>query len=83
MRRKAAKVGVREFTVMLHPEPEGGFTVTVPALPGCVTYGRTVAEAKRMAADAIDGFLECLRAHGDPLPEGDYLITSVPVGLPG
>ena len=37
------------FNIVLRPEPEGGFTALVPALPGCVTYGRTLAEAKAMA----------------------------------
>ena len=44
-------------------EPEGGFTVTVPALPGCVTYGKTVAEAQFMAADAISCYLASVKKH--------------------
>ncbi len=52
----------------LQPEPEGGFTAIVSALPGCVTYGRTLTEAKRMAEDAITGYIESIRKHGDPLP---------------
>jgi antitoxin HicB len=43
------------FNIVLRPEPEGGFTVIVPALPGCVTHGRTLTEAKKMAKDAISG----------------------------
>jgi predicted RNase H-like HicB family nuclease len=39
------------FNVVLRPEPEGGYTALVPALPGCVTYGRTVDEAREMAKD--------------------------------
>jgi antitoxin HicB len=46
------------FNLILRPEPEGGFTVIVPALPGCVTYGRNLAEAKDMAKDAIAGYIE-------------------------
>ena len=43
------------FTYRIHliAEPEGGFTVLVPILPGCITYGETVAEAKEMAQEAI------------------------------
>jgi len=51
------------FQIVLTPEPEGGFTVTVPALPGCVTYGATLEEAKAMAEDAIGGYLACLANH--------------------
>lgn len=51
------------FNVILRPEPEGGFTAIVPALPGCVTYGRTLSEAKTMAKDAIAGYIESLKKH--------------------
>ena len=51
------------FQIVLTPEPEGGFTVTVPALPGCVTYGKTLVEAKFMVEDAITGYLACLEKH--------------------
>ena len=44
-------------------EPEGGFTVIIPSLPGCVTYGRNLEEAREMAIDAIEGYLESLKKH--------------------
>ena len=53
------------FNIVLRPEPEGGFTVIVPALPGCVTYGRTLAEAKKMAKDAISGYITSLSKHNE------------------
>jgi len=66
------------FNIVLRPEPEGGFTASVPALPGCVTYGRTLAEAKKMAKDAVSGYIESLRKHGDAVPTDDEtLVTSV------
>ena len=49
------------YQILLTPEPEGGFTVSVPALPGCITYGETIAEARSMAADAIKCYLGSLR----------------------
>jgi len=50
------------YTVLLQPEPEGGYTVTCPALPGLVTYGETLEEARSMAADAIRGISNaCVR----------------------
>jgi antitoxin HicB len=55
------------FNIVLRPEPEGGFTVIVPALLGCVTYGRTLAEAKKMATDAISGYVASLRKHNEPV----------------
>jgi antitoxin HicB len=56
------------FNVVLRPEPEGGFTAIVPALPGCVTYGRTLGEARKMAKDAISGYCDSLRKHGELAP---------------
>ncbi len=66
------------FNIILRPEPEGGFTALVPALPGCVTYGRTLAEARKMAKDAALGYVESLRKHGEPIPvDNETLVTSL------
>jgi predicted RNase H-like HicB family nuclease len=48
-----------------------GYTVTVPALPGCVTWGRTVDEAFAIAREAIEGHLLALAEQGQPIPEED------------
>ena len=56
------------YNIMLRPEPEGGHTALVPALPGCVTYGRTPSEARKMANDAITGYIESLKRHGELVP---------------
>ena len=56
------------YTVVYEPQPEGGYTVTVPALPGCVTEGDTLDEARTMAEDAIRAYCESLLADGMPLP---------------
>jgi antitoxin HicB len=53
------------YRILLRKEPEGGYTVTVPSLPGCMTYGETVEEAVKMAQEAIEVYLESLREHGD------------------
>jgi len=54
------------YTVLFEPAEEGGFTVTCPALPGLVTEGDTLEEARAMAQDAIRGYIESL--HKDHLP---------------
>ncbi len=46
-----------------------GYQVTVPLLPGLITYGRTLAEARAMARDAIRCHLEGLRKSGEPIPD--------------
>jgi antitoxin HicB len=58
-----------QYTINLRPEPEGGYTVLVPALPEVVTYGETEQEALRMAREAIELALEVRRDDGDDIPE--------------
>lgn len=58
----------KTFTVTLRPEPEGGFTVRVPALPEIVTYGEDEQEALAMAKEAIELSLEHRLAQGEDLP---------------
>ncbi len=58
----------REFEVVLEPEPEGGYSVHVPSLPGCYSQGDTHDEAIAMITEAIAGYLEALEAHGEPIP---------------
>ena len=56
------------YKILLKPEPEGGFTVNVPALPGCITYGETLEEAKVNAKEAIELYIESLKEHGEDIP---------------
>ena len=44
---------VLNYRVIFRREPEGGYTVNVPSLPGCITFGETVEEALEMAKEAI------------------------------
>jgi antitoxin HicB len=59
------------YTLVFSPEPEGGFTVTCPALPGLVTYGETLDEARAMARDAMEGLIEVMLEQGEVLPKSD------------
>lgn len=58
----------REYQVVLTPEEGGGYSVSVPALPGCTSQGGTREEALEMIREAIELYLESLEAHGDPVP---------------
>lgn len=63
-------MGEHQYTIFLHPDPEeGGYSVTVPALPGCLTQGDSIEEAIAMAREAISLHLEGLIAEGLPIPE--------------
>jgi predicted RNase H-like HicB family nuclease len=59
---------VLNYRILLRKEPEGGYTVTVPSLPGCVTFGDTIEEAILMAKEAIELYLESLKEHGEDIP---------------
>ncbi len=59
---------MRRYSVVLMPD-EGGYSVVVPALPGCVTQGDSVPEALDRARDAIQVYLEDARAHDEEIPE--------------
>jgi predicted RNase H-like HicB family nuclease len=56
------------YTVLFEPAEEGGYVVTCPALPGVVTEGQSIEEARAMAQDAIRAYLESLRKDGLPIP---------------
>ncbi len=56
------------YNIIFKPEPEGGFTAVVPSLPGCISYGKNLTEAKKMAIDAIKGYITSLKKHGDIIP---------------
>lgn len=61
----------RTYTFVFAPEPEGGYTVTCPALRGLVTYGESLDEAREMARDAMEGLVEVMLEQGEPVPESD------------
>lgn len=74
------------YNAMFKKEPEGGYTVKIPSLPGCVTYGKTLEAAKKMAADAIQAYISSLRKHGEPIPSDETVFITtlmIPVHGPG
>lgn len=74
------KKKVLQYNIILRPEPEGGFTVVVPVLPGCITYGNNLKEAKEMAYDAINAYLASIKKHGGRvLSDKDNLFATLEV----
>jgi antitoxin HicB len=71
MTRAPVTAAERTYYALFQPEPEGGYTVTCPALPGLVTYGATLDEARAMAADAVAGYVACLEEDGEAVPDSD------------
>lgn len=58
--------------LLLRKEPEGGYTVFVPSLPGCITYGENVDEAITMAKEAIELYIEEIKDRGEAVPDASY-----------
>lgn len=67
---------IRHYNVIFYPEPEGGFTAVVPTLPGCVSYGHDLVEAKKMIKDAMEGYIISLKKHKEPVPSDEDAVTS-------
>jgi predicted RNase H-like HicB family nuclease len=59
----------RMYRIAMKKEPEGGYTVTVPSLPGCITYGENIDEAISMAEEAIELYIQELQSRGDEIPD--------------
>lgn len=71
-----SRIKTYSYQISLVPEKEGGYTVLVPLLPGCVSYGITVEGATKNAEEAIQLHLENLAAHKLPIPQGN---ESIPI----
>ena len=65
------------FRVVFKPEPEGGYTAMVPSLPGCISYGEDIKEAREMIKDAIKGYLESMKKHGEDFPDDSDTVEAM------
>jgi antitoxin HicB len=67
------------YRILLRKELEGGYTVIIPSLPGCVTYGDSVEEAVEMAEEAIKLYIYKLKERGEEIPSereiSEYTLT--------
>ncbi len=61
-------IASQDYLIVIHPADEGGFWTEVADLPGCGSQGETIDEAVEMTKDAIQGFLESMRKHGELPP---------------
>lgn len=65
---------VPTYKIHLRREPEGGYTVIVPSLPGCITYGKDIDEALKMAKEAIEGYIEVLKEQGEEISMDENML---------
>ena len=56
------------YRIVIEPDEDGVFVAECPSLPGCISQGKTRAEALENIKDAIRGYLESLKKHGEPIP---------------
>jgi len=70
------------YKIRLQKEPEGGYTVIVPILPGCITYGENIDDAIVNAKEAVELYIESLVEHGEEIPNEnntlEYSLTVTP-----
>ena len=65
-----------QYTLVITRETDGRHNVSVPALPGCHTWGDTVEHAVEMAHEAIDLYLEDMRSNAEPIPTDESVIVT-------
>lgn len=78
------KQKVLKYDVVFEGYPDGGYTVTVPSLPGCISEGDTFEKAKSNIIEAIQLYLEDVIADGEELPveSNTTFVAPVEVNLP-
>lgn len=69
---------MREYLVIFE-QGETGWGAWVPDLPGCVAAGDSRAEVERLIREAIEAHIECMREHGEPVPEPASTVGAIEV----
>jgi predicted RNase H-like HicB family nuclease len=72
-------VSTHNYLIIVHTDEDGGFCTEVPSLPGCGSQGESVEEAVEMTKDAIQGYIESLRKHGEDPPVEKAVAVTVTV----
>ncbi len=61
-----------KYRVLIEQDEDGVFVAEVPSLPGCISQGKTREEAVKNIQEAIEGYLESLKTHNEPVPPPIY-----------
>lgn len=72
-----------KYDALFEEQKEGGYTVTVPSLPGCISEGDTLKESKANIKEAIQLYLEDLALDGEKIPSDkkSVFINQIKVNL--
>ena len=81
---KSLSKKILKYTVIFEPAEKGGYVVSVPALPGCVSQGDTFEQATDMIKDAMQGYLTVLKEEKQEIPQqqSDVVITQIAIQNP-
>ena len=79
VKKKIAKV--LKYTAVFEPEKMGGYSVVIPALPGCISQGETFEEALKNIREAAELYLEDLRQSEIPKEERPIVVSPVEISL--
>ena len=69
------------YTIILERQEDGGFHAFCPTLKGCHSQGDSLEDAIDNITEAIQAYLESVKAHGEPIPQEDLLIKPVEIGI--
>ncbi len=69
------------YTIILERQADGGFHAYCPTLKGCHSQGDSLDEAVENIREAIEAYLQSMKAHGEPIPQEDLLIKPVEIGI--
>lgn len=61
-----------KFKIFIEQDEDGYFVAECPSLPGCISQGKTLKEAKENIKEAIEGYLESLEKHDESIPPSIY-----------
>ena len=57
-----------KYRIVIEQDEDGKFVAECPALPGCISQGKTRSEALKNIKDAIEGYVASLKKHNEPIP---------------
>ncbi len=70
---------IHHYTAIFQKQSEGGYTVIVPALKGCVTYGETIEKAQSAVREAIESYLGSLKKDGEKIPHDINFVSTIDI----
>ncbi|MBI3283115.1 type II toxin-antitoxin system HicB family antitoxin [Candidatus Curtissbacteria bacterium] len=78
---KSRKIKVLKYTAVFEPEKPSGYSVTIPALPGCISQGETFEDALENIKEAAELYLEDLKGSEIPQEEKPIIVSPVEIAL--